>query len=537
MTPIVFTSWDQNNIQPEQPQPQSQSTVWWFIAAVAVVVIAAVLRFYKLDLVPLHHDEGVNGFFLTNLVREHNYKYNPENYHGPTLYYIAWVFVSVLGLKTWVIRSVTAVFGVGIVTLLLGLRKDLGKVGSLVAALFMAISPGAVYLSRYFIHETLFVFFTLAIVAGFLSYYRRGRSVGLIVAFTSAAFLIATKETAVITLGVFLIAIFLATVLVWLRSNLTTDASGGFPENNPIPDNFSEPVVLRTTLQDDPVNRRSLLPIILWAIAIILAAIIIVTLYSSFFTNDRGILDCIRAFKFWVKTGEHEHTHPWYSYILWLITTEPVVVFLGVCGIVLTALRHKDRFNLFVAFWGIGIIAAYSILHYKTPWLTLNFILPLAMLSGIALEFFTGFLGMAAYPGAVVLVLIGAVISGYTSIKLNFFHYDDERYAYVYAHTQREFLLLVNEIDRIARESGKGNKISIAVTSTVYWPLPWYLRDYTAAGYYGKVTATDSDLIVASTDQESELRPLLGDNYVKLGPYRMRPGVDLLLYARKDLPR
>ena len=41
----------------------------------------------------MHHDEGVNGFFLTNLVRNAEYKYDPSNYHGPTLYYLTLPFV------------------------------------------------------------------------------------------------------------------------------------------------------------------------------------------------------------------------------------------------------------------------------------------------------------------------------------------------------------------------------------------------------------------------------------------------------------
>ena len=47
---------------------------------------AAILR---LDLKPFHHDEGVNGWFLLNLVRPpHRYRYDPANYHGPTLYFL-----------------------------------------------------------------------------------------------------------------------------------------------------------------------------------------------------------------------------------------------------------------------------------------------------------------------------------------------------------------------------------------------------------------------------------------------------------------
>ena len=43
--------------------------VWW-ICVVVIFVIAAALRMYDLNLVPLHHDEGVNGNFLVRLVRE-----------------------------------------------------------------------------------------------------------------------------------------------------------------------------------------------------------------------------------------------------------------------------------------------------------------------------------------------------------------------------------------------------------------------------------------------------------------------------------
>ena len=154
----------------------------WFIAAVAILLIAAVLRLYDLDLVPLHHDEGVNGNFLTRLVREGAYRYDPQNYHGPTIYYFAAFFPWVLrflfgtaaqdkyGLNTITIRLVPALFGLATVWLVLLLRRHLGWIGSLAAALLLAISPGAVYLSRYFIHEPLFVFFTLGLVVAALKY-------------------------------------------------------------------------------------------------------------------------------------------------------------------------------------------------------------------------------------------------------------------------------------------------------------------------------------------------------------------------------
>src|ERR1043166_8607461 len=59
----------------------------WRIGVIVIFLIA--MRVYDLNLVPLHHDEGVNGNFLVRLVREGTYQYDPENYHGPTLYYFA----------------------------------------------------------------------------------------------------------------------------------------------------------------------------------------------------------------------------------------------------------------------------------------------------------------------------------------------------------------------------------------------------------------------------------------------------------------
>lgn len=68
---------------------ETEGSDWpWMISGAFITAIAAFLRFFQLGLKPFHHDEGVNGFFLTTLFRSDVYKYDPANYHGPTLYYI-----------------------------------------------------------------------------------------------------------------------------------------------------------------------------------------------------------------------------------------------------------------------------------------------------------------------------------------------------------------------------------------------------------------------------------------------------------------
>src|SRR5215471_13453381 len=90
---------------------------WWW-SGLAILMAAALLRLLYLTQKPLHHDEGVNGNFLVTLFRTGYYHYDPANYHGPSLYYLAVIPTAVNnvfhwghGLSTFVIRLVTAVFG------------------------------------------------------------------------------------------------------------------------------------------------------------------------------------------------------------------------------------------------------------------------------------------------------------------------------------------------------------------------------------------------------------------------------------------
>ena len=79
--------------------------------ALFVLAFALFLLCQDLSLRPFHHDEGVNGFFLTRLVREGAYKYDPGNYHGPTLYYFSLPLVAILGLSDAAVRGTTVLFG------------------------------------------------------------------------------------------------------------------------------------------------------------------------------------------------------------------------------------------------------------------------------------------------------------------------------------------------------------------------------------------------------------------------------------------
>jgi uncharacterized protein (TIGR03663 family) len=517
--------------------PEVSARAWW-IASISIFVVAAILRLYDLDLKPLHHDEGVNGFFLIRLFREGFYEYDPANYHGPSLYYFALLSVILSGLTTFAIRFVPVLFGLGTVWLALCLRRYLGAIGALSAAALIAVSPGAVYLSRYFIHESLFVFFTFGIVVAVLRYMDEAQPLYLMLASLWAALLFATKETAIISVGVLAIASVSTAIYMMLRKGEVTaswekrPAMPGSHATRSSSNSSAMGADETPVLLDDWTNR------LLMALTMIAVFVLVnILLYSSFFTHTKGIRDAIGTFKFWTATGTSAHVHAWYTYLQWLWMEEAPVLVLGVAGIVLAAWRADNRFTVFAALWAFGITAAYSLVPYKTPWLTLNLIIPLAIIGGYAVSLIYR-LGKSLGARIVALVLtlgVALVICGYQTVTLNFYHYDDDKYPYVYAHTYRDFLLLVNEVKRLAKRAGTGEETSIVVTSPDYWPLPWYLRDYKHVGYHSRIQLSGEAIVVGSSAQELELQAALGSNYQRVDSYRLRPGVILVIYVRRDV--
>lgn len=516
------TSEPGNNTARESLNAHPISRTTWLIASAAIMIEAALLRLYNLELKPLHHDEGVNGFFLTRLFREGVYEYDPTNYHGPTLYYFALVTTALLGLNTFAIRLVTALSGIGAVWLALGFRRRIGAVGALTAAALVAVSPGAVYLSRYFIHESLFVLFTLGLTVAALRYKEEARAKHLIIAAAMAALLFATKETAIISAGVLIIAALAAIAYFRIRN-------GSLSEDRPAEERQAADRRTGSRLRVALFLRVALL----WTLAITLFILLILLLYSSFLTNPRGAGDAVKSLAIWARVGTTEHVSEWYRYLFWLWWHETPLLILGIAGAGLALWRAEDRLTIMASLWAIGLLAAYSIIPYKTPWLMLNFVIPLAIVSGYAVNAIYS----QARVGAVALAIAGAAIvaSLYQAIPLNFLHYDNEKYAYVYAHTQREVLPLIKEVEAIAGRAGTGEDTTISVTSAEYWPLPWYLRNYTRVGYHGRVVTFNDSIVIGSEEQEPELQPELGDQYKKVGSYLLRPGVVLVLYVRHNI--
>jgi len=513
----------------------------WRIAWAAITLIAVALRYYHLELVPFHNDEGVNGYFLSVLFRSGSYHYDPANYHGPTLYYLTLIpafFNRIVfggeGLSTIAARSLPAFFGTATVFTVFKLRRYLGAVGAVTAGALLALSPAAVYFSRYFIHETLFVYFTLGLAVASVHYRETGNSDFLMLASVSAAFLFATKETAIISVAVLILAYFCTrtyAAVFWRETNVS----------NAAPARVSSSVSRKQMPGvQTPLETRRLSVPVAWIGAASIFLFIYVAFYGSLGGNfPQGVFDSVRTFRYWARAGTENNVHDCLTYVRWLLQEELPTLLLGAFGLAIALRQRRNRFALFCAFWTLGMLAAYSLLPYKTPWLILNITLPLTLLAGYGVsECVAKIMQHGQRLARVCLALsFGLVLcfSAYQTLVLNFLRYDDDSEPYVYAHTSRQFLPLLDKVNNIAQINGSGKQIKVAITSKDYWPLPWYLRDYPNVGYWGHIVSTQDAIVIGDTSQEPELHKSLGNDYVRVDSYDLRPGVVLVLFARRDM--
>ncbi len=517
------------------------------IIFVLAIIVAVWLRFAQIGVKPFHHDEGVNSYFLLNLAKEGGeYKYDPTNYHGPTLYYFAFLALRAFGENDLALRFTPALFGTLTVLMVWLLRKRLGPVGTPVAAFLIALSPGLVYFSRDFIHEMSFGCFSLGIVVGAWRYTESKQVRWLVLMSISAGLLFATKETAIITAVALIVAAICAAIWDVTRRL--------------IKQRLFTPAAFFRELRGDIA---SVLPSLDHALtALIIFCFINIFFYSSIFTNAQGLTDAVKSIVMWTGRSGNEHVKDfWYYFGILLKLELPLLVGSLLAGIFVV--WRGTRFWLFAAAWTLGMALAYSIIGYKTPWLMISFLIPMALLSGYAAGQIYGAARLTSLRLLWALALVAVLISNANlAWRVNFDKHDDNgnssgygagigkrlelrpyvdgTYGYVYAQTDRDIFKLVQTIKDEAGKLPSRNRTGIYVASPDYWPLPWYLRDYDQTAFTGSLPATIGEppnitqpIIIANVSQQSELDGMPGWRVLPQ-VFKLRPGVDLVIYVRHE---
>jgi predicted membrane-bound mannosyltransferase len=127
-----------------------------------------------LGIKPPHFDEGINGWFVDQVMKNGFYRYDPTNYHGPLHFYVLLLFESLFGRNCvgapFACRAVEHRLCVACVEV----RATRRKKREPNAALAMAISPGFVFYGRLRHSRSVAAMFSMLLHLGLLGLWRRG---------------------------------------------------------------------------------------------------------------------------------------------------------------------------------------------------------------------------------------------------------------------------------------------------------------------------------------------------------------------------
>lgn len=488
---------------------------------------ALALRVPGLDARPMHNDEGVNAGKLRDLWQDGRYAYDPHEFHGPTLHYSALPFLWPGPARTFpqlnetTLRLVTVAFGTGLIVLLIPLADGLGRSAVGWAAVFTAVSPAMVFYSRYFIHETLLVFFTALTLGAGWRYCRERRAHWAVLTGMGIGLMFATKETFVIALA--------AMALAALATRLWTKR---FEEGQ------SLPIVL--------ANRNHL------ALAGLAGAAVWLTLFSSFFTNVEGPADSILTYLPWLRRagGESQHIHPWYFYLERLLFfhrakgafwSEGLILVLALVGAGAAFFNRKMALSRFLTFYTLFLAIAYCAIPYKTPWCMLGFLHGLILLAGIgAAALIDLFRQQAGRAVTIALLTVATGHLAWQARSAGFVYSADPTNPYVYAQTVPDILRLVQRAEEIAGIHPRGRELVVKVMAPAhdYGPLPWYLRGFRRVGWWSYLPPDPyAPLVIVAAQLDARLDEKSDNAYLMTGLYELRPGIFMELYVETELWR
>ncbi|MCA9703747.1 MAG: TIGR03663 family protein [Methanolinea sp.] len=457
-----------------------------------IFLIGFFVRFFALDLKLFHHDEAIHAWFAYELITNGTYAYDPM-YHGPFLYYVTAGMYYIFGQSDLVARLLPALFGAAIIPLVYAIYRlgYLDEKQTLIAGLFVAISPNLVYFSRFLRHDIFQLFFTMLILVALLYYLDRGKLRYALIAGAAIGGGMTLKED----MPIFLII--LATFAVYL--------------------------LVRRHVRFPPTWKRDLVA------GIIVALGVMVLFYSSFGTHFEIIqTGWIDAYNHWVAMhGMCRICGPWFFYVILFLLYEVPIFFLAVFGIAQFLDRHnpvpdwikkirgffdreeartfeigdfgpdgrwvpwdkKELFFLFCIYWLFVSLAAYAYIGEKVPWLIVHQLLPMILVSVYLMTKKKTFIALA---GCVFLIMMTWHVA-FVPADIN------EPIVQVQnSEDMRDVMKLIDASD------------TVVIASQNYWPLPWYYRGdgWDKMRFYGQIVdqptiySVDGDMVITH-DQDS----------------------------------
>ncbi|MCH7576107.1 MAG: TIGR03663 family protein [Candidatus Marinimicrobia bacterium] len=512
------------------------------------ILAAFAARLPNLARRPMHTDEAVHAVKTAELLQGRGFQYDPLDYHGPTLYYSAWLNARLQGaddlqsLQVRHLRLVTVIYGSLLSIWLLALFRHWRPLGLLASAALFIISPPLVYYSRYYIMETVLLFFQLGFTVAIMRYLIKPSARWMVIGSVCLGLMFATKETALLLAAAASLGVVLAIGMAPGRRELLKRLRAGSP--------------------------RWHLPA-----AALISAALFMTLISSFGAHPENIGAYFSSFGSYLQSGFANpiHAKPWYYYGKMLIFSQwgdgpvwseiltLVLAVLGVYG--LTRVRRSSQApeavaNHFLVWNTLALLVLFSLIPYKTPWNILVLLGGMILLAGQGLVVVLQAVSSTRQKIVTGALLLGGLAHlGWQSAAASGNYAASPLNPYVYAHTSPDLQRLVTRLQHIARSDPRGHDVPIQVIASEhdYWPLPWDLREFSRVAWWAFIdtTVTPADIIVVrttATDRQSMERSI--ENFIYRGfppgqkhlysylfdePVTLRPGIGLSTLVKHEI--
>ena len=446
----------------------------------SIFLAAFIVRFWQLDLKLFHHDEAIHSWFSFQLLTQHTWAYDPS-YHGPFLYFVTAGMFAAFGASDLVARLLPALFGLMLIPLVYCIYRIgyINRNQTLIASLFLAISPDMVYFSRFLRHDIFMLFFTFLLVVALLYYFERGQTRYAIIAAIAAAGALCCKEE---------VPVFLIAFAIFFSYELWKGR-------------FTLPIQWKKDL----------------VIGCLLVIALTCTLYTGFGGHPETIIGqnfqigiqgihfetnttgWYQAVDHWVSmSAEQRLGGPWFYYIpLYLLYELPIFILAMIGAIQILSscidpssfirriknwlstrrfelsvgdlaaasieqfkshLRINDKSEVFFRFclvWMLITMAFYAYVGEKVPWLLIHQLLPMCFVAVYKLKW-----------QKVIIALVGCIF-----LVTMTWHV-----AFVPADINEPIVQVQNSEDLRAVMQLMDNSSYVVIASEDYWPLPWYFR-------------------------------------------------------------
>ena len=456
--------------------------------------MAIFLRLWLIEIKPPHFDEGVNGWFADQMTANGYYHYDPTNYHGPLHFYAVFLSQTLFGRHLWALRLPAIIASILCIWAILRFREFFGAQTARLAAFAMAVSPASVFYGRYSIHESWQVLFSILLLWGILGLWKSGGRRYFFTAVFSVTGLILTKETYLLHAG----SLFRAGVVLWGWQHI-------------VPSRPAQPLARQLWTRDDAILGAGL------------SLLLILFFYSGNFLDFSSLKGLYETFGAWFQTGVkaagHEKTSyqigPVNYYWIFLMTRYewPALAGLAAC---LRYIAPSDARLRFTAIMAGGVLLAYSIIPYKTPWCIISMAWPFYLILGGVLGECARHWKIKFLPSLVMAPLLAVSLA--VCWPLNFEKFADDKEPYVYVQTYPEIHTLTEPLLSLAAQDPRNYHMGGLILLDSYYPLPWMLGDFTRVGYYGKdqfPSDWNAGFIAVEKAREAEIEKHLTQPYFK----------------------